>query len=74
MSPLIRRIVDHSASCNIHFHIGAPWPRPECPYWLHVTGDLGTATWRIDNHLVHDHRHFNGIGSSQGKRDNREIP
>jgi hypothetical protein len=36
--PLVRRIVDHSDACNIHFHIGAPWPRPEYPYWVHITG------------------------------------
>ena len=52
--PLVRRIVDHSDSCNIHFHIGAPWPKPDYPYWVHITGDLRKATWRVGNHLIHD--------------------
>ena len=52
--PIIRRVVDHSDSCNIHFHIGAPWPRPEYPYWLHITGDLRTATWKVGDNVIHE--------------------
>jgi len=53
-NPIVRRVVDHSGANNIHFHIGAPWPRPEYPYWLHITGDLQTATWKIGDNLIHD--------------------
>lgn len=59
--PLIRRVVDHSDACNIHFHIGAPWPRPEYPYWLHITGDLRTATWKVGDHLIHDRGHMTAL-------------
>jgi hypothetical protein len=57
-NPIIRRVVDHSDACNIHFHIGAPWPRPEYPYWLHITGDLRTATWKVGADLIHDRGHL----------------
>ena len=59
--PLIRRVVDHSDACNIHFHIGAPWPRPEYPYWLHITGDLRTATWKVGDTLIHDKGHLTAL-------------
>jgi hypothetical protein len=59
--PLIRRVIEHSESCNIHFHIGAPWPRPEYPYWLHITGDLRTATWKVGDHLIHDKGHMTAL-------------
>jgi hypothetical protein len=59
--PLIRRVIEHSESCNIHFHIGAPWPRPEYPYWLHITGDLRTATWKVGDHLIHDRGHMTAL-------------
>jgi hypothetical protein len=60
--PLIRRIVDHSEACNIHFHIGAPWPSPKYPYWPHITGDLRTATWKVGDRLVHDRGHLLALG------------
>jgi len=72
--PLIRRVVDHSESCNIHFHIGAPWPRPEYPYWLHITGDLRTATWRIGDHLVHDKGHLTALEHPRVKEVAAKYP
>jgi hypothetical protein len=72
--PLIRRVVDHSESCNIHFHIGAPWPRPEYPYWLHITGDLRTATWRIGDHLVHDKGHLTALDHPKVKEVAAKYP
>ena len=39
-SLLYRRVIDHSHACNIHFHIGAPPPTKEYPYWFHCTGDI----------------------------------
>ena len=72
--PLIRRVVDHSESCNIHFHIGAPWPRPEYPYWLHITGDLRTATWRIGDHLVHDKGHLTALDHPKVKEIAEKYP
>jgi hypothetical protein len=53
-SILYRRLIDHSHACNIHFHIGAPAPTPTYPYWMHCTGDIRTATWRVGETLLHD--------------------
>ena len=53
-SLLYRRVIDHSHACNIHFHIGAPPPIKEYPYWMHCTGDIRTATWRVGDTLLHD--------------------
>ena len=72
--PLVRRVVDHSESRNIHFHIGAPWPRPEYPYWLHITGDLRSATWRIGDHLVHDHGHLTALDHPKVKEVAEKYP
>lgn len=52
-NPLIQRIVDHSSACNIHFHIGAPWPCEEYPYWPHITADIQNATWRVGDQYIH---------------------
>lgn len=53
-SLLYHRVIDHSHACNIHFHIGAPPPTKEYPYWMHCTGDIRTATWRVGDTLLHD--------------------
>lgn len=53
--PMIRRLIEHSDACNVHFHIGAPWPCKEYPYWPHITGDIRNATWKVGNALIHDH-------------------
>lgn len=52
-NPMVQRIVNHSDACNIHFHIGAPWPNKKCPYWVHVTGDIRNATWKVGDAFVH---------------------
>ncbi len=72
--PIIRRVIDHSDACNIHFHIGAPWPRPEYPYWLHITGDLRTATWKIGDHLVHDRGHLTALDHPNVKAIAEKYP
>jgi hypothetical protein len=63
---LHRRLIEHSHSSNIHFHIGAPlppWipPRPGSkpftityPYWMHCTGDIRKSTLKVGDTLVHD--------------------
>ena len=72
--PIIRRVVDHSDACNIHFHIGAPWPRPEYPYWLHITGDLRTATWRVGDQLIHDKGHLIALDHPKVKAIAEKYP
>jgi hypothetical protein len=54
-SPLYRRMIEHSHSCNIHGHIGGRMPpTPKYPYCLHITGDIRNATWRVGQTLVHN--------------------
>ena len=51
-----RRVIDHSHTSNIHVHIGSEYEtyKETYPYWLHITGDIRTATWRVGDTLVHD--------------------
>jgi len=72
--PLIRRIVDHSDACNIHFHIGAPWPTEKYPYWLHITGDLREATWKVGDHLIHDRGHLTALDHPKVKEIAEKYP
>ena len=53
-SILYRRLIEHSHMSNIHFHIVGPPPTKEYPYWMHITGDTRTATFRVGKNLVHD--------------------
>lgn len=55
---LIRRIVEHSHSSNIHVHIGGPSPTESYPYWMHCTGDIRGATFRVGDTLFHDRGHL----------------
>jgi len=50
---LVNRIVEHSGSNCIHFHIGAPWPRTSYPYWMHITADIVNATWKVGDNYSH---------------------
>ncbi len=58
---LYRRLIEHSHSSNIHVHIGAPPATPTYPYWMHCTGDIRTATFRVGDTLVHDHGHLTAL-------------
>jgi len=60
-NPLYRRLIDHSHSSNIHVHIGAPPPTAAYPYWMHCTGDIRTATFRVGDTLVHDRGHLTAL-------------
>ena len=71
---LIQRLVSHSETCNIHFHIGAPWPRPEYPYWLHITADLQTATWRVGDHVIHDRGYMTALDHPKVKQIAEKYP
>lgn len=51
---LYRRLIEHSHSSNIHVHIGAPEATRAYPYWMHITGDIRTATFRVGDSLIHD--------------------
>jgi hypothetical protein len=55
---LMRRLIEHSHTSNIHFHIGAPPATSSYPYWMHCTGDIRTATLRVGDTLIHDRGHL----------------
>ncbi len=58
---IYHRVIDHAHSSNIHVHIGAPAATPEYPYWMHCTGDIKTATFRVGETLVHDRGHLTAL-------------
>ncbi len=51
---LHRRIIEHSHSSNIHVHIGSPKSSEKYPYWMHITGDIRSATLKVGDTLVYD--------------------
>lgn len=51
---IYHRIIDHSHSSNIHVHIGAPKSTSTYPYWMHITGDIQTATFRVGDTVMRD--------------------
>jgi len=58
---IYHRLIDHSHSSNIHVHIGAPSPTPTYNYWVHCTGDIQTATFKVGDTLVHDRGHLTAL-------------
>jgi hypothetical protein len=56
-----RRVIEHSGSSNIHVHIGAPHHTEAYPYWMHCTGDLLNATWRVGDTLILDQGHMTAL-------------
>ena len=53
-SILYRRLIEHSHTSNIHVHLGVPELTKEYPYWVHITGDIRTATFKVGDTVVHD--------------------
>ena len=60
-SLIYRRVIEHSHSSNIHVHIGAPEHTATYPYWMHCTGDILNATWRVGDTLVLDGGHMTAL-------------
>jgi len=58
---LYRRLLDHSHSSNVHVHIGGPQPTSTYPYWMHITGEIQMATFRVGDTLVHDRGHLTAL-------------
>jgi hypothetical protein len=58
---LYRRLIEHAHSSNIHVHIGAPPATPDYPYWMHCTGDIRTATFRVGDTIVHDRGYLTAL-------------
>ncbi len=51
---LYRRLIEHAHTSNIHVHIGVPELTAHYPYWVHITGDIRTATFEVGKEVVHD--------------------
>ncbi len=60
---LHRRLIEHSHSSNIHVHIGDAPPTSSYPYWMHCTGDIRTATFKVGNTVVHDRGYLTALDS-----------
>ncbi|OGO22996.1 MAG: hypothetical protein A2144_12410 [Chloroflexi bacterium RBG_16_50_9] len=61
-NPLYRRLIEHSYSSNIHVHIGPPaYAVDYNHYWMHCTGDIRTATFRVGDTLVHERGHLTAL-------------
>ena len=58
---LYRRLIEHAHSSNIHVHIGAPPATADYPYWMHCTGDIRTATFRVGDTMVHDRGYLTAL-------------
>ena len=57
-----RRLIEHGHTSNIHFHLGSEHgDKKGYPYWLHVTGDIRNATWKVGETLVHDRGHLTAL-------------
>lgn len=51
---LYRRLIEHAHSSSIHVHVGAPPATDDYPYWMHCTGDIRTATFKVGDTIIHD--------------------
>jgi hypothetical protein len=49
-----RRLIEHAHTSNIHMHIGAEPQNRTSPYWLHITGDVRTATLTVGETVVYE--------------------
>jgi len=62
---LYRRLIEHGHTSNIHVHIGAPPATADYPYWMHCTGDIRTATFRVGDTVVHDRGYLTALDHSK---------
>lgn len=73
-SVLHRRMIEHAHTSNIHVHIGAPDWTPSYNYWMHCTGDLRTASLRVEDKLVWDKGHLTALDSEAVRAVADEYP
>jgi len=58
---LQRRTIEHSHSCDLHVHIGAPPATNEYPYWMHCTGDIRQPTLKVGDTFVYIKGHLTAL-------------
>jgi hypothetical protein len=73
-SVLYRRIIEHAHTSNIHVHIGVPELTGDYPYWVHITGDIRTATFQVGHALIHEHGLLTALGDPAVKAVAAEYP
>ena len=73
-NPLVTRIIDHSSIYNVHFHIGAPFPSKESPYWPHITGDLQKVTWTVGDDIIYKDGYLMALDSLHVKEVAAKYP
>ena len=71
---LQRRTIEHSHSSNIHVHIGAPPATGDYPYWMHCTGDIRSATFRVGDTLVYDQGYLFALNHPEVRAIARKYP
>ena len=67
-------MIEHAHTCNIHVHVGAPDWTPSYNYWMHLTGDLRTASLRVGDKLVWDKGHLTALDSPAVKAVAAKYP
>jgi hypothetical protein len=60
---LHRRIIEHSHSCDLHVHIGAPPSNEKYPYYMHITGDIRKPSLKMGDTVVYDNGHLMALDS-----------
>jgi len=51
---IYRRIIDHSHSSNLHWHVGSAPANEKYNYYPHITADIRNATLKVNDKLVYD--------------------
>lgn len=51
---LHRRLINHSHSSNLHWHLGSAPATDSYPYWVHITGDIRNVTLKVGDQLAYD--------------------
>ncbi len=62
-SVLYRRLIEHAHTSNLHAHIGSPAPTKAYPYWVHCTGDIRSATFRVGDTVIQDKGRLRALDS-----------
>ena len=51
---IYKRIIDHSHSSNVHWHVGSAPAAEGYNYYPHITADIRHATLKVNDTLVYD--------------------
>ena len=71
---LYRRLIDHAHTRNLHAHIGSPAPTKDYPYWVHCTGDIRSATFRVGDAVIQDKGRLTALDSPEVRQVAARYP